>query len=387
MDKLEHLGGLTANQFLRRHWQKKPLLVRGAFPNFRDPLTKKEVLTLATRDEAESRMIVRAGKQWQLHHGPFSRAKRGDFARHRDDAWTVLVQDTQHFSWEAHALLANFRFIPHARIDDLMVSYAVPGAGVGPHFDSYDVFLLQGGGQRRWRISAQTDLTLRNDMPLKILARFKPEQEFLLETGDMLYLPPGYAHDGIAESECLTWSIGFRAPTAQELAIAFLDSLRDEIALDGQYTDPDLRATIHPGQLDAKMLTRMTKLLRGVGTAAGKQERVRQFLGCFLTEPKAHVTFDPSEPVMSKSAFWRAARNAGVALDLKSRLLYAGKVFFLNGDALETNIGDEALLRLLADDRVLTPVALTAAFARKTADTLAATLYRLYCQGAIQHRA
>ena len=243
MDKLEHLGGLTANQFLRRHWQKKPLLVRGAFPNFCDPLTKKEVLTLAKRDEAESRMIVRAGKQWQLHHGPFSRAKCGNFAWHRDDAWTVLVQDTQHFSWEAHALLANFRFIPHARVDDLMVSYAVPGAGVGPHFDSYDVFLLQGAGQRRWRISAQTDLSLRKDMPLKILARFKPEQEFLLETGDMLYLPPGYAHDGIAESECLTWSIGFRAPTAQDLAVAFLDSLRDEInkSLEAEYAHEQRR--------------------------------------------------------------------------------------------------------------------------------------------------
>ena len=381
MDKLEHLGGLTANQFLRRHWQKKPLLVRGAFPDFRDPLTKKEVFTLAMRDEAESRMIVRAGKNWQLHHGPFS---RGDFARHRDDAWTVLVQDTQHFSQEAHALLAQFRFIPHARIDDLMVSFAVAGAGVGPHVDSYDVFLLQGAGQRRWRISAQTDLTLRKDTPLKILSRFKPEQEFLLETGDMLYLPPGYAHDGIAESECLTWSIGFRAPTAQELAIAYLDRLRDEIAVDGQYTDQDLRATIHPGEIDAGMLRRMMQLLREVNSVARNHDHMRQFLGKFLTEPKAHVLFDPPEPVMSKNVFRRFAMQKGIALDLKSRLLFTDDRFFLNGNLLDVGNGDAALMRSFADDRAIAAKALANTCKHAHADSLLSMLYCLYRDGAIQ---
>ena len=171
---LQQLGGLDANEFLRRHWQKKPLLVRNAFPAFRDPLTKGEVLTLAARDEAESRLVLRNGGQWSLRHGPFARR---DLPAKDAGPWTVLVQDTQHFSHEAHALLAAFRFIPHARVDDLMVSFAMPGAGVGPHFDSYDVFLVQGLGRRRWRISSQQDLRLKPGAPLKILAKFQPEEE------------------------------------------------------------------------------------------------------------------------------------------------------------------------------------------------------------------
>jgi 50S ribosomal protein L16 3-hydroxylase len=347
---LQQLGGLCADEFLRRHWQKKPLLIRNAFPAFRDPLTKGEVFTLAARDEAESRMVAREGGQWTLRHGPFSRK---ELTAKRAEPWTVLVQDTQHFSYEAHELLAAFRFIPHARIDDLMVSYASPGAGVGPHYDSYDVFLIQGSGRRRWRISAQADLRLQPGLPLKILAKFRPEQEYLLEKGDALYLPPGYAHDGIAEGDCLTWSVGFRAPTQQELATAYLDYLRDHVSLTGTYRDPDLTATEHAGQMDSTLLNRFSAMLDAVQVACGDRMLRSTFLGHYLTEPKSHVFFDAPEPALGSAKFCTAIRRLGVELDLKTRFLYQRDKFFINGTAFDVGKPDAALFRKLADLRML----------------------------------
>lgn len=366
---LQQLGGLRANEFLRLHWQKKPLLIRNAFPAFRDPLTKSEVLTLAARDEAESRLVVRQGGQWSLRHGPFARK---DLPAKNAGPWTVLVQDTQHFSHEAHELLGAFRFIPHARVDDLMVSYAVPGAGVGPHFDSYDVFLVQGLGRRRWRISSQRDLRLKPGVPLKILATFQPEEEYLLETGDALYLPPGYAHDGVAESECLTWSVGFRAPSQQELATAYLDYLRDNIALTGTYRDPDLTASAHAGLMDSRMLGRFSAMLNEVQVNAGNRGHLGRFLGRYLTEPKSHVFFDAPARPMSAAKFRDAILRDGVELDLRTRFLYQRSTFYINGTELNVARQDAALFRRLADVRQLgageilrgaSPAAISALFA------------------------
>jgi 50S ribosomal protein L16 3-hydroxylase len=187
--------------FMRRHWQREPLLVRGAFEAFEDPLSPREVLAMAERDDVQSRLVRRRGARWTLEHGPFSRAKLKQLPR-RD--WTLLVQDTNHHSRRAERLLARFDFIAHARVDDLMVSYAVPGGSVGPHVDSYDVFLLQGHGRRRWQISRNPDMALVPGLDLRILARFEPEAEWTLEPGDMLYLPPNVSHYGVAETECLT---------------------------------------------------------------------------------------------------------------------------------------------------------------------------------------
>ncbi len=346
------LGGLGAREFLREYWQKKPLLIRGAFADFVDPLDKKAIMALAARDDAESRLIANDGGRWRLTHGPFSRR---DFAAVKETKWTVLVQDTQHFSRAAHDVLAHFNFIAHARIDDLMVSYAVPGAGVGAHFDSYDVFLLQGAGKRRWRISAQTDLRIKAGMPLKILARFKPEQEYLLETGDMLYLPPGFAHEGIAETESLTWSVGFRAPSAQELSVAMLDYLRDEVAFDGEYRDPDLLPSRNPGAIDESMITTATTMLAAMRAAAGNAAHIKRCLGRLLTEPKPHVFFEAPEPVLTLARFRARALSHGVELDLKSRLLYDRDSFYFNGATIEATPFDTMYLRQLADARCLPP--------------------------------
>src|SRR5690242_3041955 len=246
---------------MRRHWQREPLLVRAAFARFADPLSPAQVLALARSRDAAARLVERRGRAWKVEHGPFTRAR---LARLGPRGWTVLVQDANHFSPRADALLGRFDFIPHARIDDVMVSYAVPGGGVGPHVDSYDVFLLQGHGRRRWRISRQRDLSLVEGLDLKILARFRPQQEWVLEPGDVLYLPPGIAHEGVALDECLTWSIGFRAPTDAELVEGFLDFLRDRLQPAGHYRDPGARPARHPGAIPGAMLEHAAKALRSI---------------------------------------------------------------------------------------------------------------------------
>ena len=210
------LGGLTAGSFLQGHWQKRPLLVRAALPEFAGMLQPRELMQLACREDAQARVVVRTGRRWEVHHGPFTAAF---FKRLAPARWTLLVQDVNHFLPRARELLERFRFLPYARLDDVMVSYAPRGGGVGPHFDSYDVFLLQAHGRRRWRIGAQRDLTLVPGAPLKLLARFRPQEEHVLEPGDMLYLPPGVPHHGEAVDACMTFSIGMRAPSQAEAKV------------------------------------------------------------------------------------------------------------------------------------------------------------------------
>jgi 50S ribosomal protein L16 3-hydroxylase len=332
---------------MRRYWQREPLLVRGAFPRFEDPLSVREVLALAASGDAQSRLVRRSGRRWTLEHGPFSRARLKQLPRR---GWTVLVQDTNHFSDRADRLLSRFDFIPHARIDDVMVSYAVPGGTVGPHVDSYDVFLLQGKGRRRWQVSRQRDRAYVAGLPLRILERFVPEEEWVLEPGDMLYLPPNVSHYGVAESECLTWSIGFRAPTNEEFAKGFLDFLHERAAIRGTYRDPGARAARHPGALPPALLEQAGRALARIRWGAGD---VKEFTGRFLSEPKAHVFFEPPARPLSLARFMAAGARRGIALDRRSRLMFSGSMFFMNGEVV-TLRGDAArALRSLADDRRL----------------------------------
>lgn len=340
---------MSTARFLAAHWQKKPLLVRGAFPGFTDPLTAKEVLGLATTDEVPSRAVSRLGRHWQVAHGPFSAAQ---LARRPKHDWTILVQDTNFVSEAARALLARFDFIPHARVDDLMVSYAEPGGTVGPHVDSYDVFLIQGAGRRRWQVSRQCDLALVPGLGLKILARFAPEETWTLEPGDMLYLPPGVAHHGVALERCLTWSVGFRAPSDAEFAGGFLDHLADRLSLAGQYRDPGLRAARHPGAVPEALVSHVARTLRRIRWS---RREVRDFVGAYLSEPKNHAIFTPPAQALTRRAFAAAMRRQGVRLDGRSRLLAADATLFLNGEAFEAPPGSVALLRELADRRSLPP--------------------------------
>src|SRR5258706_10022409 len=264
-------AGIDPAHFMRRHWQREPLLVRGAFPGFADPLSPREVLALASSPDASSRLVRRRGASWSVEHGPIasSRIKQ----RPRRD-WTVLVQDANHFAARAADLLAGFDFISHARVDDVMVSYAPPGGSGGPHLDSYDVFLRQGLGRRRWQISRQADRSLVPGIDLKVLQRFVPESEWVLEAGDMLYLPPGVAHHGVAESESLTWSIGFRAPSDAELVAGFLDFLRDRLEPTGRYGDPGEPPAAHAGEIPARLLGHSGGALPAVRVSFQKKRAV-----------------------------------------------------------------------------------------------------------------
>ena len=339
------LGGVSRDEFLRDYWQKQPLLVRNAIPDFAGLIEPGALFELAEDEDVQARLVRQKGAGWDLQQGPFA---ANDFKSGRSKAvWTLLVQELNHYLPGGEALLQQFDFIPHARLDDLMVSYAVPGGGVGPHFDSYDVFLLQGRGHRRWQISAQDDLTLIDGAPLRILQHFQPEQEWVLGPGDMLYLPPHYAHNGIAMDECMTYSIGFRAPTTQEIATQFLVYMQDKLVLEGRYQDPDLALQAHPAEIGEAMIGQMEAMIARVRW--GRAD-VADFLGRYLTEPKPHVYFQPPRRAAGFEKFAAQVQKQGVRLAPQSRMLFHADQYYLNGEAVEF-AGCRDLLQVLADKR------------------------------------
>ncbi|MEO8344335.1 MAG: cupin domain-containing protein [Betaproteobacteria bacterium] len=364
------LGGHPPSAFLRRFWQKEPLLVRGAVPGFAGLFTREELFALAGRDDVESRLIVRNGSRWTLDHGPFRKAHFKTLPATR---WTLLVQGVNLHSDAADALLRRFAFAPYARLDDLMVSYAAPGGGVGPHFDSYDVFLLQGQGHRRWQYGRQDDLALKAGLPVKILRNFAPQFDAVLTPGDMLYLPPSCAHDGVAVGPCTTYSIGFRAASFDEFGQGFLDHLRDHLALTGRYADPGLKSSDEPARIGKAMQKRVDSALRKIQWDARATAR---FLGTYLSEPKQDVVFDRPRPRISPAAFAKAVARRGVALDRRTQWLYDDDTIYVNGETAPWPPGERGLLAALANGR-----ALSAAQAASLAATELAFLYDGYSHG------
>lgn len=342
------LGGLTPQQFLHDYWQKKPLLIRQAVPGFKGLLKPQGLIDLACTEDAQARLVTQRRGNFGLQYSPFTPDDFKDFGKTK---WSILVQGVNHFLPEATELIKRFNFIPHARLDDLMVSYAPKGGGVGAHFDIYDVFLLQGYGHRRWQISTQADQTLIEGAPLRILKDFKVEQEWVLEPGDMLYLPPQCAHNGIAEDDCMTYSIGFRTPWYQELAEQFLVYLQDRIEIKGTYADPDLKLQKHPSEIGNDMLKQVADTIRKV---KWDEEDVANFLGCYLSEPKPHIFFDTPNKPLSEAKFVHAVEKAGVKLNLKTQMQCHGSTVFINGDAHPVSKADYRVLRELADTRTLT---------------------------------
>lgn len=345
------LNGLTPAQFLHRHWQKKPLLARASLPQFAPLVTRRDLQDMAASADTESRLVMRKGGRWQVVHGPFTRR---DFAKLPARNWTLLVQGVNHVLPGAQELLAQFAFIPYARLDDLMVSYAPPGGGVGPHFDSYDVFLLQGEGRRRWRISSQRDLALVPDAPLKILSRFRAGREWTLSAGDMLYLPPRCAHDGVALDACITYSIGFRAPSAQDLCGRFLEFLQDRLDAPGLYADPQLKPTRHPALINQQMTQGLIRLLEG---ARWKRSDLLQFIGEDLSTPKSHVVYPQPRRALTLAAFSKAVGRQGLRLAPQSILLYDDSAFYINGERWTVPARTRPRMRQFADLRVLSPAA------------------------------
>ncbi|MCC6193699.1 MAG: cupin domain-containing protein [Burkholderiales bacterium] len=364
------LGNRSPRDFLARYWQREALLVRAAIPGFTGMLARRDVFALAARDDVESRLMLRAGRRYTLTHGPFRRA---DFRGLPECNWTLLVHGVNLHHDGADALLRRFAFVPYARLDDVMVSYAAPGGGVGPHFDSYDVFLLQGFGRRRWRYGRQANLALRPNLPVKILARFEPAHDAVLGPGDMLYLPPAYAHDGVALDACTTYSIGFRAPAHLELAQAFLDHLRDHVDLDGRYADPGLGLAREPARIPAAMQRHASAQLARV---RWDHADVARFLGMLLSEPKPSVYFDPPRPALALRAFTAAIGKVGVRLDRRTQWLYDGGAMYVNGEARPWPRGGAAMLKTLADVR-----SLTAAQARRLPAGVGTLLHADYRHG------
>ena len=365
------LGNLTPAQFLRDYWHKKPLLIRQAIPGFQALLSIKELAALAKQNHIESRLITSVDGQWDMQHGPIENLPPAS-----QKQWTMLVQGANLVDQRADALLRQFRFIPDARLDDLMISYATDGGGVGPHFDSYDVFLLQASGRRRWRIGAQEDLSLVEGMPLKILQNFTPQEEYVLEPGDMLYLPPHYAHDGVAEGECMTYSIGFRAPSFQELGEAFLQFMADSIDLPGRYADPELEPAKNPAEIPRHMLATIAEEMNKVRFT---EEDVTIFLGEHMSEPKHNVFFTGPAKPLTMGRFVQAVSKRGVVLSLKTLMLYRGKHVFINWESFAVGRADKLLLDVLANER-----ALSGAAAASASDDVMEALYTWYQDGWIE---
>ncbi|MDG4555285.1 MAG: cupin domain-containing protein [Candidatus Competibacter sp.] len=369
------LGELSPARFLAEYWQKQPLLVRGAWPGFQDPLTPEELAGLACEEEVESRLVLERGgeKPWAVRHGPFADE---DFLKLPDSHWTLLVQDVEKHAPDLAALLEPFRFIPDWRIDDLMISYAPPEGSVGPHVDDYDVFLLQGRGRRRWSINRRpvAEGNFLPDTELRILREFVPEQEWVLEPGDLLYLPPRVAHHGVALEPCLTYSVGFRAPSHRELIGGFLEFLLDGIDPEARYADPDLSVQEHPGEIALAALARVRNLLRR--TIALDDETLAVWLGRYLSEPKPGSRAEPETEPYTEEELREHLRGGGsLERNPGSRFHFIAEpegetILFADGQEFALGPAVAFMAPLLCRYRTLTPARLREALKQPEARQL-----------------
>ncbi|MEY3950375.1 MAG: hypothetical protein RJB21_133 [Pseudomonadota bacterium] len=339
------LGGMSPKQFMKEYWQKKPLLVRGAIPAFAlsgqtlaSPLSMDDLANLAGQKHVESRLIQ--SKPWSLGHGPF---KKAEIPALTDKDWTLLVQGVNGHHPAAKTVMSWFRFIPEARLDDLMISIAGPNGGVGPHVDSYDVFLLQMAGRRRWKISDQKDLRLKDRLPLKILKNFEATNDWVLEPGDMLYLPPNIAHDGIAlDAGCQTWSVGFRVPTYKELVNEILwrttEALENDPELCQLYQDPHQPATKDPALVPEELIKVIQNKLNAIHWS---KSDVSCTLAAVMSEPKPQVVFTPPTPLLGFAEFKKALRTQGLELSPLSKALYDKDFLYLNGESMSDSEAED----------------------------------------------
>lgn len=313
--------------FLQQYWQKQPLVIRQAMPDFVSPITADELAGLSLEDDVESRIIIEDGKiSWELRTGPFSEES---FSQLPESKWTLLVQAVNHFSPDVQRLLSDFDFLPRWRLDDIMVSYAADGGSVGPHYDHYDVFLLQAEGKRRWKIGPEYNehSSLLPHPSLKILSDFQTVEECVLEPGDMLYLPPGTGHHGVAEGECITISIGFRAPSHRDILMQFTDFVADRLAEHDRYSDPDLEYPKNPYFIDEIAIDRIQTVLQQY---TKDRTLLHQWFGELMTQPKYCA---PSDEAIADS--WeeliKLVGDSGLELAQDARIACDATCFYANG--------------------------------------------------------
>ena len=349
-------GDLTLERFLSEFWQQKPILIRGAFEDFKPVIAPDELAGLALEEDVESRLIRYnpSNNDYQLERGPIPEERFGELP---EENWTLLVQAVDHYIPEATDLLNLFSFIPRWRIDDLMISYATPGGGVGPHYDNYDVFLIQASGTRRWELGGYEDSSSPRlpDAPVMVLSEFESEIEFDLAVGDMLYLPPRLAHNGIATSEdCITYSVGFRAPSESEFLRSISDHIGEQLSAEKRFTDPERTITKAPGQVDkadaASIKARLVELI-------SDEQNFNQWLGELLSEPK----YPDMVQAVAEDEFndwFQEALEVGVEVAPNTRLIYLesdSNRLFCNGESISVESTEWPLAKSLADYRNLAP--------------------------------
>ena len=314
------LQNFDTDTFLREHWQQQPLLIRNPWDKWRNPLSSDELAGLACEDGVESRLISQTGEAIEAEQGPFPETRLRALGK---AAWTLLVQAVDHHIPEVAALIEPFRFVPNWRIDDVMVSTASDGGGVGPHFDHYDVFLVQGLGQRLWQVGAvcDEDTQLLPHDELRLLANFQPREEWLLDPGDILYIPPRVAHNGVAVGEpCMTYSIGFRAPSRAELIAGWCDDLVTQLSDDDRYGDPGLPRQDNPGEITGQALAALHAL---VTDRLGDREAFARWFGGYSTTRKyPEVDWAPDEPISAAELRGHLARGVPLLRNPASRISF-----------------------------------------------------------------
>ena len=370
-------GDLTVEAFLRDYWQQKPLLIRNAFPDLEPVVSSDELAGLSLEEEVESRLIQFKpdSSEYQLECGPLNEET---FAHLPESHWTLLVQAVDHYSPEAKALLDAFNFVPNWRIDDLMISYATPGGGVGPHYDNYDVFLIQAKGTRRWELGAieSSQSPRLPDAPVMILSEFQCLESFDLEPGDMLYLPPQVAHNGIATSEdCVTYSAGFRAPSDAEILRTVSDSIGEALTSEHRFSDPKRTLCQSPGEIDQASITQIEQRLKAL---LSNREQLESALGSLFSEPKYPDQTEQLDPE-DYDDWILGATEDGIELLPNNRLLYSdGEQFklFCNGVQLEVDDAEIELAKQLANQGYLS--------ANQYKIGESSLIKQLFTQGAIQ---
>lgn len=347
---LVSLGDLTHQEFLDQYWQKKPLLIRQALPGFLCPISSDELAGLACEPEVESRLILEkdGDHPWQLQHGPFGEDEFEDLP---ESHWTLLVQEVNRHVPAVADLMDRFRFVPDWRLDDVMISYATPQGTVGAHIDSYDVFLLQGMGRRRWEIGEKlVDPEHLPDLDVRILKDFQATESWIVEPGDMLYVPPGVPHHGVALEPSLTLSVGFLAPSRLELHKSWIEFYLATTGGDDRYSDPDLRVAEHPGEITPDVLDRVAGMLEG---APMDRHLMGIWFGRYITMGKPGPQVEPAEPAW-EVAEWRDTLRelGGIRRSEVVRMAHLADTLFANGEAFPTPPG---VARAVTRNRVLTP--------------------------------
>ena len=350
------LSNFDIDTFLREYWQQRPLLIRNPWNAWHNPLEPDELAGLACEGDVESRLVVKSDDSWKLENGPLPAERFGELG---ENPWTLLVQAVDHHVPEVAALLECFRFIPNWRVDDVMVSYAEHGGGVGPHFDNYDVFLVQGLGRRRWQIGAAcndaTELLPHPD--LRLLVDFQPVAEWVLEPGDMLYIPPGIAHDGVAVGDdCMTYSIGFRAPSRGELIAGWAQSLIGELAEDDRYGDPGLSRQDNPGEISAEAIAALHAM---VAEKLQDREAFARWFGQYATAPKnPEIDWQPEQPLGREEVEHRLAEGVPLLRNPATRFSFIGQgadnlTLFVDGEMFECSAAAAGFAkRLCVQDRL-----------------------------------